>query len=127
MTTQPLPLVPPALVRGTPTFDVNPADGTPVGIRATQTRLYDFANGQRMTITATSARSTAVAAGEVMLHASARMFIRVGNSSVVATAGAGSFPLEAGEKFHLRITSGQQVAAIRDSADGFLTVMPVAG
>lgn len=127
MTTQPLPLVPTVLVRGQPTFDVNPADGVPVGIRATQTRTYDYAAGQRLTVTSTSARSSAVAAGEVMLHASSRMFVRVGDNTVVATSGAGSFPLEMGEKFHLRIASGQQIAAIRDAADGFLTVMPVSG
>ena len=93
---------------------------------ATTTRAYDFTNGQRIASGATSARSTAVAASEIMLHASARCFVRIGDDTVAATAGAGSFPLEIGEKFHCRLTSGQFVAVIRDTADGFLTVMPVA-
>lgn len=63
----------------------------------------------------------------MLLHASVRGFFRVGDVSVTATVGAGSIPIEAGEKFHLRITSGQFVSFIRDGAsDGSLTIMPVA-
>jgi hypothetical protein len=46
---------------------------------------------------------------------------------VAAGVAAGSIPLESGEKFHLRITSGQFVSFVRDgAADGSLTIMPVA-
>jgi hypothetical protein len=95
---------------------------------ATTTRTYDFASGQRITTAgAGQVRSTAVAATEVLLHASVRGFFRVGDSAVAATVGAGSIPLAADEKFHLQITSGQFVSFIRDGAsDGSLSIVPVA-
>ncbi len=102
----------------------------PVAVQsiATTTRAYTYASGQRITTSGTGqVRSTAVSATEILLHASVRGFFRVGNSSVAATVGAGSIPLEAGEKFHLRITSGEFVSFIRDGGtDGSLTIMPVA-
>lgn len=84
------------------------------------TRAYGA--GQQVAIGAASAASTGLAATEVLLHASARCFIRV---ATAATAGAG-IPLEAGEKFHLRLTSGQQIHVIRDTVDGVLNIVPVA-
>jgi hypothetical protein len=95
---------------------------------ATTTRAYAYADGQRITTSgAGQVRSTAVAATEVLLHASVRGFIRVGDSSVAASVGAGSIPLAADEKFHLRLGSGQFISFVRDSAsDGSLTIMPVA-
>lgn len=106
------------------------AGRAPVAVQtlATATRAYDYANGQRLTTTsAAQLRSTAVAAGEVLLHASVRGFFRVGDGTVSASIGPGSIPLAADEKFHLRLTSGQFVSFIRDGAsDGSLTIMPVA-
>jgi hypothetical protein len=95
---------------------------------ATTTRAYQFASGQRITTSGTGqVRSTAIAATEVLLHASVRGFFRVGDGAVAATVGAGSIPLAADEKFHLRITSGQFVSFIRDGAtDGSLSIVPVA-
>lgn len=95
---------------------------------ATTTRAYAYADGQRITTSgAGQVRSTAIAATEVLLHASVRGFFRVGDSAVAATVGAGSIPLAADEKFHLRITSGQFVSFIRDGAtDGSLSIVPVA-
>lgn len=102
----------------------------PVAVQsvATTTRAYAYADGQRLTTSGTGqVRSTAVAATEILVHASVRGFIRVGDNAVAATVGAGSIPLAADEKFHLRITSGQFVSFIRDGAsDGSLTIMPVA-
>ena len=95
---------------------------------ATTTRTYGFGTGQRLTTVGVGqVRSTAINAGEVLLHASVRGFFRVGDNTVAASVGAGSIPLESGEKFHLRITPGQFVSFIRDGAtDGSLTIMPVA-
>lgn len=95
---------------------------------AWSTRAYDFAAGQRLTTAgAGQVRSGAVAATEVLLHAQVRGFFRVGDGTVSASVGAGSIPLEAGEKFHLQITSGQFISWIRDGAtDGSLTIVPVA-
>jgi hypothetical protein len=92
------------------------------------TRAYDFAGGQRLTTAgAGQVRSAAVTAGEVLLHASVRGFFRVGDAAVAASVGAGSIPLAAEEKFHLRLTAGQFISFVRDGAsDGSLTIMPVA-
>ncbi|WP_310474091.1 hypothetical protein [Sandarakinorhabdus sp.] len=92
------------------------------------TRNYDDAAGQRLTTAgAGPVRSTAVAATEVLLHASVRGFVRVGTSTVDASVGPGSIPLEAGEKWHRQITSGQFISFIRDGAtDGSLSIVPVA-
>lgn len=102
----------------------------PVSVQtvATTTRAYAYADGQRITTAgAGQVRSTAVAASEVLLHPSVRGFVRVGDSAVAATVGAGSIPLAADEKFHLRITSGQFISFIRDGAtDGSLSIVPVA-
>lgn len=101
----------------------------PVAVQAlaTTTRAYEFAAGQRITTAGSGqVRSAAVAASEVLLHASVRGFFRVGDASVVASVGAGSIPLAADEKFHLRITTGQFISFVRDgAADGSLTIMPV--
>lgn len=101
----------------------------PVAVQAlaTTTRAYEFAAGQRITTAGSGqVRSAAVAASEVLLHASVRGFFRVGDASVAASVGAGSIPLAADEKFHLRITSGQFISFVRDgAADGSLTIMPV--
>lgn len=102
----------------------------PVAVQtlATTTRAYDFASGQRLTtVGAGQVRSTAVAASEVLLHASVRGFFRLGDGTVSASVGPGSIPLAADEKFHLRLISGQFVSFVRDGAsDGSLTIMPVA-
>lgn len=96
------------------------------------TREYNFAAGTRTAVTATS--TTAVALGtlgalrEVMIHATTRLFMRFGNSGVAAaTVGANQLILEPGEKFHLRVPPDvTHFRAIRDTADGFVTVIPVA-
>ena len=99
---------------------IDHVDGIEAGLAAIGTRAYGA--GQQVAIGAASAASTGLAATEVLLHASSRCFVRV---ATAATAGAG-IPLEAGEKFHLRLTSGQQIHVIRDTADGFLNIVPVA-
>ncbi len=106
------------------------AGRAPVAVQAlaTTTRAYDYAAGQRLTTAGSGqVRSEAVAAAEVLLHASVRGFFRVGTAAVVASVGAGSVPLAADEKFHLRISPGQFISFVRDGgSDGSLTIMPVA-
>lgn len=87
------------------------------------TRAYGAALS-RVAVAATSAVSGAVTGTEVLVHASTRCFIKTGSGTPAATTD--DIPLEAGEKFHLRITSGHKVAVIRDTADGFLNIVPVA-
>ena len=66
------------------------------------------------------------ASREILLHAGTRCFVLTGASGVTVTPATG-IPLEAGEKFHLRVPAGHtHIAVIRDIADGFLTVAGVA-
>jgi len=87
------------------------------------TRAYG-AGLARVAVAAASAQSAAIAATEVLVHASTRCFIATGLNP---TATTNDVPIEAGEKFTLRITSGHKVAVIRDTADGYLNVVPVVG
>jgi len=89
------------------------------------TRAY-AAPMTRVAVGSTSAYSEAVTATEVLLHASTRCFVQVVAASGTPTITTSAIPLEAGEKFHLRLTSGQRVGVIRDTADGFLNIIPVA-
>jgi hypothetical protein len=95
---------------------------------ATTSRTYNFGDSQRLTTSGPGpVRSTALAATEVTLVSSVRGFFRVGDSSVNASVGAGSFPIPADVPFTLQITSGQFISFIRDGAtDGSLSIMLVA-
>lgn len=96
------------------------------------TRAYDFASSQRTAIGSASSAATALPAlgssRELMLHASARCFIRFGASDVAAaSAAAGQLVLEQGERFHFQVPVGvTHYRVIRDTADGFLNVTAVA-
>lgn len=95
-------------------------DDTITAIGRVGTRAY-AAGVTALAVTSTSAASAAITATEVLLHASAKMYVRAG-----AAATVNDIPLEAGEKFHMRITSGQTINAIRATADGVLNIVPVA-
>lgn len=131
----------PDLTPGTPIRLVANGDGTfsfSVAGSATDatgngTRQYNFAVATRTAVGATS--SSAVAIGtlgtsrEVMLVASTRCFIRWGDSGVTAAAAADAdvLALPADALFHLRVPVGvTHFRVIRDTADGFLRVTPVA-
>jgi hypothetical protein len=87
------------------------------------TRRYQTP-GQIITTSGTSNRVTnPINANEVLVHASARCFIAVGDSTVAATSAG--IPLEAGEKFHLKLNYGQYIAAIQDTAAGTVNVITV--
>lgn len=105
-----------------------PAD--PIG---NGTREYNLAQASRTAIG--SASSAAVAIGalgtsrEVMLIASTRCFVKLGASGVAAAAATDPdvLALPADAMFHLRIPAGvTHFRVIRDTADGFLRVIPVA-
>ncbi|MFN3353028.1 MAG: hypothetical protein ACK4Z5_05415 [Brevundimonas sp.] len=91
------------------------------------TRRYRYDLRQKLSVAATSGRSTAIEAAEVLLHAKVAMHVTVGPSDVVANEATNTLPLEAGEKFHLQLQPGQFVAAIRDTADGALYIVPIDG
>lgn len=88
------------------------------------TRVYGTAL-TRLAYTGTSAQSAAITGTEVLLHnrGAGACYVKAGSNP---TATVNDIPLEPGEKFHLRITSGHKVAAIQDSAGGNLNIIPVA-
>jgi len=88
------------------------------------TRAYGTVT--RAAVGAASALSAVIDATEVLLHPSTKCFVlAVAGTGTPMVAADTGIPLEAGEKFHMRITSGQRIAVIRDTADGFLHIAPV--
>ena len=77
---------------------------------------------ERVSVSSSSAQSSAINSGEVLLHATTACYVVMG-SDPTATTTTG-IPLIAGEKFHLRVNPGHKVAVIRDTADGYLFVVP---
>jgi hypothetical protein len=109
-----------------------PFTGVAVDAFGNGTREYNFAQGTRTAVGATS--SAAVALGtlgpsrEVMLIASTRCFVRFGGSGVTAAAAsdANVLALPSDAMFHLRLPAGvTHLTVIRDTADGFLRAIPV--
>jgi hypothetical protein len=99
---------------------------------ATTQRIGTRAYGatQRIAVATASTSTGAVVTlpkGEVMLQADTDCFIQIGTGGSAATATTTtSIPLVAGEKFHLQAPTGQFIAVIRKTADGFLYITPVA-
>ncbi|MEN9854963.1 MAG: hypothetical protein RLZZ157_89 [Pseudomonadota bacterium] len=95
-------------------------------------RGYNFTDEVRTAIGAASSAAVAIPpigqSREIMLLASTRCYVRLGDAAVLpASSAAGQLILEAGERFHLRLkTTETHYTVIRDSADGTLSVTPVA-
>lgn len=79
----------------------------------------------RVGIGLSSAQSSAIVATEVLVHAKGGACYIVTGANPTATVAAG-IPIENGEKFHLRIVSGEKIANIGDVAAGYLYITPVA-
>lgn len=98
------------------------------------TRTHNTAGGIRQAVGVDSARvalPTLSASLEMYVMATQRCFFQTGDSSVTAVNTTGltnmSHPLAADERFYFRVPAGHtHIAYIRDSADGFITIMPVA-
>ena len=98
------------------------------------TRQHSTATGIRQAVGSTSARvalPTLSASREVYVMGTNRLFFLTGDNTVTAVNTTGtsnmSHPLAADERFYFRVPSGHtHIAYIRDSADGFITIMPVA-
>lgn len=97
------------------------------------TRVYNFSAATRTTFSSSSSAEVAIGTlnglREVMITATSRCFIAFGSTGMSAADGtdAANLPIEAGEKFHLRIPAGlTHYRVIRDAADGVLNVIPVA-
>jgi hypothetical protein len=83
----------------------------------------------RTAIVASSARVALPTLGssrEIYVMSTTRGFFLTGGGAVVAAAGT-SHPIAADERFYLRVPAGHtHIAFIRDSAGGFISVVPVA-
>jgi len=90
------------------------------------TRALDYTNGQKVTVTSTSAQSSAITATEVRLYATKAMFVYSAAEPTATAAGNAGFPMAAGQTEYIQITSGHKIAAIRDTEDGALFITPVA-
>jgi hypothetical protein len=85
------------------------------------TRAYGVP--QRVSVSSSSAQSSALTeVDEVLLHATTACYVLAGSNPTVTTSTG--LPLIAGEKFHMRVSPGSKIAVIRDSADGFLFIVP---
>jgi uncharacterized cupin superfamily protein len=93
------------------------------------TREHALATMTRQAVGSTSARVALPTLGtsrELYVMANTRCYFMTGNSSVTAAAGT-SHPLATDERFYFRVPAGHtHIAYIRDSADGFISVVPVA-
>lgn len=99
---------------------VNPAaDET---VKTVGTRRYGA--GQRIAIDTVSDLTAGLTAVEVLLHSRGGRSYVVTGDTPTATIETG-IPIEDGEKFHLRLVSGQEVAVIGESTGGHLHVIPV--
>ena len=98
------------------------------------TRTHNTAGGIRQAVGVGSARvalPTLSASREMYVMATQRCFFLTGDSSVTAVNTTGltnmSHPLAADERFYFRVPAGHtHIAFIRDSSDGFISIMPVA-
>lgn len=82
----------------------------------------------RVTVSGTSTQSAAITGTEVALcfvGASAGTFCYVKNGAN-PTATANDIPLQSGALFHMRITTGDKIAVVQDTAGGSLNIIPVA-
>lgn len=111
-----------------------PATAMPTTDSLGGTRTHNTAGGIRQAVGTGSARvalPTLSASREMYVMATNRCFFLTGDGSVTAVNTTGltnmSHPLAADERFYFRVPSGHtHIAYIRDSADGFITIMPVA-
>lgn len=105
---------------------VQPDADAVVTAKMTGVRAYDWASIARVAYTAAAADSDALPAGEYAISVSTRAYILVSQAGTNPTATTG-FPLAADLPFHIRVDEDDIISVIRDSADGHLHIMPVAG
>jgi len=83
--------------------------------------------GQKVTIAAASARSTAVATQAVTLHANCNCFVEIGDSTVIASTSTSHYlpelqTYDIGTGIAFGAADTRHVAVIRDTADGVLYI-----
>jgi hypothetical protein len=95
----------------------------PSGQAAQFAPIMDYANGQAVAFTGTSAQSSAVNSNSAIITANSDCYFTIG-SNPTATTGAGSDFLPAGQKWGVTLLSGQKIAVIQSTAAGTLSIIP---
>ena len=88
-----------------------------------QAPIWDWANGQKVAITATSAQSAAINSTVVLIISDTNCFIKGGSAPVAADA-ADNARLPFDQFLVLGWLSGDLLAVIRDTVDGSLYLVP---
>jgi len=88
-------------------------------------KAHNYSGSKYLAVTGTSARVGPFDAQELVIYSPVTVHICIGDSSVTASKGDGSFPVKAGDTFSTRIVQGQYVAAIQDSIAGTISVIPI--
>ena len=109
-----------------PSIDVAIPATAPYG---SGTREHNTSAMSRQAVGSASARVALPALGasrEVYVMPNTRCFFVTGSSTVTAAAGS-AHPLAQDERFYFRVPAGHtHIAFIRDTADGFINICPVA-
>lgn len=80
-------------------------------------------NGQHFSTTATSARNTtAITSALTTVHCTQDVYLKLGDSSVVASSSDYDIHIVAGQYFYIRTNGATHMAAVRVSADGVFYV-----
>ena len=84
---------------------------------------WDYANGQKVSFTATAAPSAAINSPLVRLVATQDCFYTVGDDPIAANA-AGNTALPQMQNWAETITPGQKISVISNGTDGDLFIIP---
>ena len=96
-----------------------------VGAESLPVLGFDYTNGQRIAIGATSVQSGTITSEIVCLKATADCYITVGSNPTAANSATNLY-IFAGETFFLRITHSEKLAVIQaGGTTGNLHIMPV--
>lgn len=92
------------------------------------TRGYNWSAAVRRTSTATSAQTAAaIGFSEIAIFATQNAWVTFSTNPTAAADTAGNLYLSAGVLYHLQVDSTHKMAAIRDSADGAVHIIPTMG
>lgn len=86
---------------------------------------FNLSGNEVVTVTATSAQSAALPYNKVHLVATQNMWLNFGSNPTATAATTGNVYLPANREIVIKFNAGAKIAAVRDSADGKLSITPV--
>lgn len=84
---------------------------------------WDYSKGQKISFSSSAVLSAVFDFPLILLHATERCFIQIGQNPVAADA-AKSRPLVSEKDWAETVTVGQRLSVIRDTEDGVLFIVP---